>query len=82
MKIANKFEFNMWLIVAGIFCVIMLISCILGIAVSGYFWIGCVVALIVVGVSGFFYYQHVKKVGHMGGYDYSSSESIFSDSSL
>ena len=82
MKITNKLDFNIWLFVGGFFCFVMLTSCILGIAVSGYFWIGCAVSLIVVGVSAYFYYQHVKTTGHMGGYGYDSDSSIFSDSSL
>jgi hypothetical protein len=81
MKITSKSGFNIWLIVGASFCVIMLISCILGIAVSGYFMIGCAFALIVVGVSAYFYYQNVKMTGHMGGYGYDSDSSIFSDSS-
>jgi hypothetical protein len=81
MKISSKSGFNIWLIIGVSFCVIMLISCILGIAVSGYFYIGCTIAFLIVGVSAYFYYQHIKKTGHMGGYDYDSDSSIFSDSS-
>lgn len=81
MKISSKSGFNIWLIVGGIFCIVMLISCILSISVSGYFGIGCAIAFVIVGVSAYFYYQHVKKTSHMGGYGYDSDSSIFSESS-
>jgi hypothetical protein len=70
---------NWLLILAGLSIFFILLCCVLGIFVSGWFWIGCVISTLGLIIVGYFYFTSGK---HKGGYDsedYSSSISSYSD---
>ena len=64
-----------------IICSILILMsfCFCALLISGYFWIG---VIITVGVIGYIVYQLYKGEFHRGGYGYDSTDSIFTESSL